>query len=405
MTVIAMAIAFIMPREIDWRPSFEKDETKPFGSLIVHDELNRIFPSDEISVNTKPFYNDIGGRDYKNHNLIMLDYAFNGDSLELAQLFNFVRNGNNAFISSTDFGYGLQDSLGFETQYDFNYDGGNLNLSNADALLYLYNQDVEEQQYYVKTNRTNSYFVDDYDSTYYLIDSLNQDVKSYSRIGYFKSSEEDERELSNFIRIQYGEGNFYLHLFPYAFTNYGILKDENHEYVSKCLSYLPQQNTIWDEYYKPNSSAAVAIGQSPFSVLLRSSSMKWAYWLGFFTLLLFMLFYAKRRQRIIPVIEPYKNESLDFSKTIASLYFQKHNNADLAKKKARYFRDYVSRRFYLKHFSVDDKGIDSLVGKSNYDRDQLTDLFNWINKGAQPSVSDRELIEISKRLNHFYRDN
>src|SRR5688500_11156304 len=55
--------------------------------------------------------------------------------------------------------------------------------------------------------------------------------------------------LVNFVRIPHGYGNIYLHLAPKVFTNIHFL--EAPEYAARCLSYLPRQETIWDDYYKP----------------------------------------------------------------------------------------------------------------------------------------------------------
>jgi len=404
-TLIALLIAYMMPTEINWTPSFENDEEDPFGSLILYEELDEIFPGQEIKVNAEPFYNGIGQSNYKNHNLIVVDKSFQPDSLERAQLYNFVRSGNNAFIAAAEMSHKFQDSLKFWTDFHFfDFDVWADRREGDQSYLNFYGETKQDSAYTTRTENYSQYFIDEFEKGNYTIDSLNAHVAGISKISYFNKSEDDSDSLTNFVRIQYGGGNFFLHLLPYAFTNYAMLEDNTNEYVSQCLSYLPQQSTIWDEYYKPRSIAGGA-GASPLNIVLGSPALKWAYWLAFSTLLLFMIFYAKRRQRVIPVIKPYENSSLDFTQTVASLYFQRHNNADLAQKKARYFRDYVSRKFYLKHFTVDDRGLKELLGKSSYDREQLLDLFNWVNKSNQEKVSDRELIEISKRLNHFYRDN
>ena len=48
--------------------------------------------------------------------------------------------------------------------------------------------------------------------------------------------------------------------------------------------------------------------------------------------LLFIIFHAKRKQRIVPVIEPLQNSSAEFVKTIGNLYLQEGNFKDMANK-------------------------------------------------------------------------
>ncbi|MEJ7677787.1 MAG: hypothetical protein WKG06_07955 [Segetibacter sp.] len=62
-------------------------------------------------------------------------------------------------------------------------------------------------------------------------------------------------------------------------------------------------------------------------------------------LLLYVLFEMKRRQRIIPVITPLKNSTLDFVKTVASVYYNEKDNNGIADKKVNYFLEFVRSRF------------------------------------------------------------
>ena len=55
------------------------------------------------------------------------------------------------------------------------------------------------------------------------------------------------------------------------------------------------------------------------------------------------MFYARRRQRVIPVVEEPANRSLEFVKLIGTLYHQKHINRDLLQKKYGYFAETLRR--------------------------------------------------------------
>lgn len=58
---------------------------------------------------------------------------------------------------------------------------------------------------------------------------------------------------------------------------------------------------------------------------------------------LFMIFTARRRQRVIPIVEKPKNRSLEFIQLIGTLYYQRHDHADLVRKKFRFFAEEVRR--------------------------------------------------------------
>lgn len=71
--------------------------------------------------------------------------------------------------------------------------------------------------------------------------------------------------------------------------------------------------------------------------------LRWAIYLTLGGLLLFCMFYARRRQRVIPVVEEPANRSLEFVKLIGTLYHQKHINRDLLQKKYSYFGETLRR--------------------------------------------------------------
>ena len=60
----------------------------------------------------------------------------------------------------------------------------------------------------------------------------------------------------------------------------------------------------------------------------------------FFSLLLFMRFNARRKQRPIPIIEPLKNSTVEFTHTIANLY--------LKEKEAYEVKCLNTKSFYMK---------------------------------------------------------
>ena len=60
-----------------------------------------------------------------------------------------------------------------------------------------------------------------------------------------------------------------------------------------------------------------------------------------FTILLFLIFNARRRQRVIPVYKAPRNHNIEFVKLIGTLYWQRHDNNDLLQKKYATFVDAI----------------------------------------------------------------
>jgi len=373
-----------MPKEHNWNPSFSKDIEWPYGGKLVFEHLDHIFVKEEPLVINETYYESFKDTSFTDHNLIIINTEFEPDSLDLDQLYRFVNEGNQVFIVSENLNHWFLDSLGIEMDYVFNTGFSNLSgVNEATIKLNFINKDMRaDSSFQFKETRYYNHF------------NLLDSAKTIYKIGTIGD------EKIGFIRIPYGNGNFFLHSYPYAFTNYNLLKEDLTDYVSLCFSQLPKQKVIWDEYYKITRQMAKT---TPLYVLLKSKSFKWAYWLSLTTILLFIVFYAKRKQRIIPVIPHYKNESLNFTKTISALYFQKRDNRDLALKKINYFREYINSTYHVKGLKFNEEEAMALSHKSIYELDYIQRLFRQIrNIKSNSRTSDSELKVLTEKMNHIY---
>ena len=103
--------------------------------------------------------------------------------------------------------------------------------------------------------------------------------------------------------------------------------------------------------------------------------MKWAFWL---LLLLFMLIYlieSKRKERMIPVIAPVRNTSLDFVRTIGRLYYQRKDNLNLANKMSVHFLGHVRSKYNLQTSFLDQEFTDRLTYKSGYNKEAVIKIL------------------------------
>ena len=93
-------------------------------------------------------------------------------------------------------------------------------------------------------------------------------------------------------------------------ANYSLLQDMGAAYSSIALSYVKNSsNLYWDQYYTRGREGA----ESPMRVFLQNYSLRWAFYIAVFSLLLFVLYEMKRRQRIIPIIPPLNNTTVEFA--------------------------------------------------------------------------------------------
>jgi len=211
---------------------------------------------------------------------------------------------------------------------------------------------------------------------------------------------ENESEKANFIRYTYGKGNLYLCANPLFFSNYSLLNESGRTYAENALSYLKNtKHLAVDEYYTQGD-----IGEeSPMRVFLSNPLLQWAYYITIFSMLIFVLYEVKRRQRIIPVIEPLKNSSLEFVNVVGGLYYEKRNSANIAQKKILYFLTWLRDEHQVKTNKLDDEFTEKIIAKFNIERSFARDFVRFINYlNVQDRVSDQELIELNKQIEKFY---
>jgi len=371
--IILTIIKIVEPEEIDWSKSFAKKDKIPYGGYIVYDIAPGLFPDNEFELKELPIYNILKDKYYYNTNYVFINTYFSPDKLDTEYLLDYVAEGNNVFISAFGIYGNLADSLKIKT-FDmfFSEDSVNINFTLAD----------------LKSDTGYSYFKGNFENYFSEFDTAL--VQVLGRNG---------NENVNFLRIKYGDGNFLLNTVPLAFTNYHLLKSINNEYVYKALSHLPSQKTLWDDYYKDGNKYSATTLQ----YILSQRALKWAYFIMLVSVFLFIFFYGRRKQRIIPMISPLTNTTLEFVETVGSLYYQQKDYKNIAEKKFSYFLDYIRNKYSVKTSTIDEETIRIISEKSTLSVTKLKSLIKEIERIKHSlKISEEDLININYKIEKFY---
>ena len=358
---------------LNWEPSFYDKHKIPYGTYILHDLLEEVFTHDIHRVDY-PLTTALEKFDKTGMNLIIIAGETDLNQTSSDKLIEWVAKGNNAFISAHEyFDSYFDDSLGIDLRitYDFYYgvdvieeQKTGLRLLNPDLGIETYEFEQRFNRFYVNTERMDTTIV----------------------LGEYA-----DEEYANFVKIDYGKGSFFFHTFPFAFTNYNMV-NENYKYAFKALSYLPDRPVIWYQYFAKD----YFISSSPFRYVFSQPALTWAYYLTLGGIFLFIIFSAKRTQKAIPVVEPHKNQTLNFVRSISRLYMEKSGKEEIAAKKIKHFKDFLQRNYKIS-FS-DDKLIKKLSAKSGFPEDNVRFTINFIN---EISSSDRMNTDDLKKLNNI----
>ena len=371
----------VRPKPVDWSPSYDLHDKIPFGLNVFDQEINTLLPQnkvDKVSNTVYEFLDPLYDADtlVKNYKIkgtilnICDEYIIDDESTK--ELFYFVSHGNTAFLSVQNLPKIFTDSLKIKTKSDFD-------LTNK-MDCWLANSHIGNQKYDLNKGAGSFYFSN--------IDTLTTTVLGY------QGTDKDKR--ANFIKVPYRQGNFYIHLQPTAFTNYHLLKDNHFEYVEKVLAYLPKGNLYW----MIKDQNGLLESDSPMRYILSQPALRWAWYLFLIGIITFIIFNAKRRQRIIPIIKPLANTTVDFTKTIGNLYYQEGDHQNLIDKKIIYFLERIRNEYLIDTTVLDEnfiKKIHAKTGKEMKDIEHLVYLINYQRKSYHQSI-ESDLIEINNAI-------
>lgn len=139
-----------------------------------------------------------------------------------------------------------------------------------------------------------------------------------------------------------GKGELILVSMPLMFTNYCVLNHKFNPLTMRLMSLLADRPIVRTTQYMETQND-IESKQSPMREFLKYEPLRHAWWIAAAGLLLFFIFTARRRQRIIPVISRPQNSNLEFIQMIGSLFFQKHQNRDIVLRRWTCFVDDVNR--------------------------------------------------------------
>lgn len=377
----------VRPKPLNWRPSYTSSDKIPFGCYILFHELPNLFPRQKIHATNESLYNILVERDTTiASNYLLINDFLDLDKQEANQLLQYVHVGNDSFIATSNFGTYLADTLNIkvETQYSVKEDT---------VLIDLTNNSFSKQNYSLTRGIYITYFSS--------VDTLNTSVLGHifydSEKGLIPSESSKKTKSPNFVKVKFGKGNFYLNTAPQTFTNYYMLKG-NKDYVANTFSYLKDMDVYWDNYKK---TGRIVI-DSPMRFILNQVSLKWAYYLSMIGLIIFIIFKAKREQRIIPVINPLGNSSIEFAKTVGGLYYEHRDYTDLIVKKINFFLEQIRSNYHLNTEAINEKTARDLSAKSGNplsETQEIIDLITYLRNKIHHSEQD--VIQLNKKLNQF----
>ena len=280
--------------------------------------------------------------------LIVTDYMTINDSLLAVKLLDFVKKGNHVMMVTENlrsWEYPLKKVLKAETvtEKDLIADSLKLAFKRGETRLVSPVKDAplpqSLSQYRVNPWLVNG-FVQLYSHEWEQLLAAPFNLLEYTDDG---TVEKTETNVVAAVR-RMGKGQLCLVTTPYLFTNYAALHPQLCRYQHQLLSQLDDRPIVrLERLYLETDYSGEGLGESPLRYLLENEPLRWALYTALAALLLFMVFTARRRQRVIPYKAPPANHNLEFVRFMGSIYCQQHDGNDLLRKKYTYFCEELRR--------------------------------------------------------------
>lgn len=384
--VVFAAVVYVQlnaPKPVKWTKTYKSKDKIPFGCKAMFDLLDKSAFNDRLEVEKENVFKTLekvtAEKNLSSTIFINDNLAF--DNVETKLLLKYVEDGNKVLLAANNINGLLADTLKLKTNMEFSY----FIPAKADSVFnVVYHQGQKDQKVFAYRDRiTPVYFTS--------FDTLKTNIIA-----------SDLSKNPVYISLKWGKGEFYVLSVPDIFCNYNIVNKPSRQFAYTTMSYLNTPVVRWDEYYKTYNDHI----SSKLQFIFNNDSLYAAYGLTLLSILFFMIFNLKRKQRAIPVIVPPSNSTLDFVNVIGTVYYNSKNHKIIAEEKIAAFLEYIRSKFQVNTRLFDDTFMNRVAALSGMSTEDVHGVFNLIDKiQFSASIDEQTLIQLNTEIEKFHEKN
>ena len=405
-----------LPKKFVWSPTFSHVDKQPLGCFVFDSVLTQSLPNG-YHVTKKTFFQLDQEHAKEKISVLMVVDQQNLKQLDVKYLCNIARRGGKVMVvasGSFDDGRNADTVVVDELERTFKVrieDGTYFSLRGILAGLKAHDNDMYDTIYW--NNRETMYAAQSYRMFYnmvggtlfvdsvpkvkrlaYTLSTAGYDYKhdslyvgDFTRFDTIVDKKERIERIDTFaikkvpaaVSVPYGKGEVIFVSSPLLFTNYGMLEGNTFVYIFRLMSYLADLPVYRTEAYVKTDAMLVA-EQSPFREFIKRPPLRWALYLALLGVVLFMIFTARRRQRVIPIMSKPANRSLEFIQLIGTLYYQRKDHVNLVRKKFKLFAEELRKTagVDISDVNTDDSEYLLLAEKTGMNSDRLKKVIRQI---------------------------
>ncbi len=375
-------LQYLLPQPINWNKTYLGQSQNPFGSYVAAELLKKTYCKD-FKTNKQTLYNLVNNVKNKT-SLVIVNDRIDFNKLDVEALYNFLGYGNTVLIAANNFNGPLADSLHLETEVDYS----DFYLS-IDSLI---KKDSVPINFFAKNIKTKKFFLPNVctKTKFLSFDSTR-----------FKVLAGGNKNQSYLIKRRLNGGTLYLLSMPDVFGNYAIANKPSKDIAYTIFSLLKNETLIWDEYYKSYN----VNNTSPLKFILESDALYAAFMLTLLTIILYMIFEGRRKQKPIPMLEANTNSTLEFVKVISHVYYNNKGHQNIAIEKIKFFYESVRKKFNVNTNYITTDFIEEVSALSGIENKLVKQLFNYCEFIKKlPEITELELVELNRQIHNFNKN-
>ena len=334
--VVLLAVFIVaeyrMPRKFQWNPTFAHNDPQPFGCMVFDSVLAASMPKG-YTVERRTLWQMEKDRTFTEPKAVMIITKESIDD-QIPKVFSLVGQGNVMLVATTDLSLWC-DTLGIDYNYYNSFDITDVAGQRPDKGQLCWTSDKQG----VRSSSPARQW-----SIYKQLIERSLDIPDSVECEVLATFIDDSDTISVAASFTIGDGKLILVSAPLLLTNYMMVSGDGSTFIARLMGRISHLPVIRTQSYM---SVTAQQEESPLYVLLKEPPLRWAVYLTILTLLLFCIFTARRRQRVIPIIRQQQNGNMEFVQLIGTLYWHQHDNAGLLAKKLAYTAEELRRQLHI----------------------------------------------------------
>lgn len=360
-------------RFIDERFTLSSTDKLPFGGHVSRFMADTIFGASNIEENNLTFnrwYDDfiLNSATQRGELYIIFSPTVRAFEKEADDMRSFVSKGNSLLIVTDELSDPIATALGCNMVDD------------AETLSMLSRLQMVDTRVSIADSSAHAML----SYGYYYYPMLGRITVDDNRVDSLQWLGKNAAGKAHIARYQIGNGQVIIATNARALSNYFLLSSENHGYLKALFSFLPEYpNAIyWDGFFAKNINRQPE-DFSVFQALMAIPPLRWSFWILIALAAIWVLSNLRRKQKMIPVLAPNTNTTVSFIQTIAQLYFNKQDHANVGRKLANHFTDYLRSNYYMPPLTMQAEWAYILHQKTGMTMEDAAETTRLIRKAQQ----------------------